>query len=90
MKSFNNLSDCTRPPSLTLERYKTLRHVIGGELERDIVSEDGASGVQTRTNNHLSLDIDVTVPGGDSFDVYVYLNYQRAIKLLQGQVIESS
>lgn len=90
LKSFNNLSDCTRPPSLTLERYKTLRHVIGGELERDIVSEDGASGVQTRTNNHLSLDIDVTVPGGDSLDVYVYLNYQRALKLLAGEVLESS
>lgn len=89
LKAFNNLSDCTRPPVLSLNEYQNGRHVVSVDFERSITDEEGSSATPTILSNNLELDINLGDPSGTVWVIFAYLHYQKAIKLLNNQVLDS-
>lgn len=91
LKAYNNLQDCSRPPGLDFEEYIQFGHVIGVDLQRDPgVSEDGASGISTKANRNLVLEITLKVPAFTDTKVFLYLHYEKALKILGNQILVST
>lgn len=92
LKAYNNLQDCSRPPGQSFENYILLGNVIGVDLSRDPgISEDGAAGISTKANRNLVLEINFkAVSGGGGEKVFLYLHYEKALKILGSQILVST
>lgn len=92
LKAYNNLQDCSRPPGQNFEDYILLGCVIGVDLTRDPgISEDGSAGISTKANRNLVLEINFkAVSGGGGEKVFLYLHYEKALKILGSQILVST
>ncbi len=82
LKSFNNLANCVRVPSVNFQKYTTTHRIIGQNFERDVDSADFLSGLGTNNKNTISLELEVDAAA----NVTTWLHYVRILVVDAGEL----